>query len=142
MYIPNPKMKKYCFIVCVILCVSCHNSPDSTPDSKQATSQLYGEEDNNVEDDAVKDTAEDEQSSCGIADGSHTAMVDYTNDGTGYSQTYTLDVEVEDCQVTQINFPNGGWLDADHITPAEIDTDGNASVDGEDGKSYEVHIAD
>jgi len=69
---------------------------------------------------------------------------DYSNgcrfeDGT-YSATYTLDVEVEDCQVVQINFPNDGYLDEDHISYADIDENGNASIEGEDGKSYEIQI--
>jgi len=77
---------------------------------------------------------------CGLSDDTYTATVDYYNPQTDYSQTYTLDVEVEDCQVIQIDFPKGGWLDEDHIDAADIDEDGNATVDGEDGKTYEIHI--
>jgi len=73
-------------------------------------------------------------------DGTHSASVDYYNPTTGYSSTYTLDVQVEDGQVKQINFPNGGYLDEDHITPADIDQEGNAHVVGEDGKTYDVHV--
>ena len=40
----------------------------------------------------------------------------------------------------KIYFPKGGWLDEDHISAADIDEDGNATVEGEDGKTYEVHI--
>ncbi|MCB0729367.1 MAG: hypothetical protein KDD00_18030, partial [Ignavibacteriae bacterium] len=79
-------------------------------------------------------------SGCKFEDGTYSATVDYYNPETGYSQTYTLDVEVEDCEVVQIDFPNGGWLDSDHITPAELDEDGNCTVDGEDGKTYEIQI--
>lgn len=57
---------------------------------------------------------------CGFADDSYTASVQYYNPDTDYSATYTLTVEVEDCEVVQINFPNGGWLDDSHITPAEL----------------------
>ena len=70
----------------------------------------------------------------------YSATVDYNNPETGYSATYTLDVEVQDCQVVQINFPNDGYLDEDHISYADIDEDGRASVDGEDGKTYEIQI--
>jgi hypothetical protein len=93
-----------------------------------------------------KESNEDRQESassnegCKLDDGTYSATVDYNNPETGYSATYTLDVEVQDCEVVQIDFSNGGWLDDDHITPAEIDEDGNASIDGEDGKTYEVHI--
>jgi major membrane immunogen (membrane-anchored lipoprotein) len=73
-------------------------------------------------------------------DGTYSATVEYNNPETGYTATYTLDVEVEDGQVTQIIFPKGGWLDDDHITPADIDEDGHAEVYSEDGKTYDVQI--
>lgn len=79
---------------------------------------------------------------CGFNDGNHNAIVDYYNPRTGYSKTYTLEVEVEGCKVVQINFPNGGWLDNSHITPEELSEDGNAEIEGEDGKTYTVHIDD
>jgi hypothetical protein len=75
-------------------------------------------------------------------DGTHSANVTYYNSETGYSQSYTLDVEVEDGEVKQINFPNGGWLDSDHISPEEIDENGNCNIEGENGKSYEIEIED
>jgi len=62
--------------------------------------------------------------------------------GPGYRQSYTLDVEVEDGEVKQINFPNGGWLDSDHISPEEIDENGNCYIEGENGKTYEIEIED
>jgi len=77
---------------------------------------------------------------CKFEDGIHSATVDYYNPETDYSQTYTLDVEVNDCEVIQINFPKGGWLDSDHINPAEIDIDGICNIEGEDGKTYEIQI--
>ena len=83
---------------------------------------------------------ESDSSPCKLSDGTYSASVDYSNSETGYSASYTLDVEVQDCQVVQINFPNDGYLDEDHISYADIDENGNASVDGEDGKSYEIQI--
>ncbi len=79
-------------------------------------------------------------SGCSLDDGTYSASVEYNNSETGYSATYTLDVDVEDCQVVQINFPNDGYLDEDHISAADIDEDGNANVDGEDGKTYDIQI--
>lgn len=79
-------------------------------------------------------------SGCKFEDGTYTATVDYNNDETGYAATYTLDVEVQDCQVVQINFPNDGYLDGDHISYADLNEDGSASIDGEDGKTYEIKI--
>ncbi len=78
--------------------------------------------------------------SYGFEDGIYSATVDYYNPETGYSATYTLDVEVEDNQVTVIYFPNGGYLDDDHIWPADLDDSGFASVEGKDGKTYDVQI--
>ncbi|SUX45905.1 hypothetical protein [Chryseobacterium indoltheticum] len=77
---------------------------------------------------------------CKFEDGTYSATVDYNNPETAYSATYTLDVDVRDCQVVQINFPNDGYLDDDHISYADIDDDGNANVDGEDGKTYQIQI--
>lgn len=93
------------------------------------------EEENNEEDSEYSSS-----SGCKYEDGTYSAIVDYYNPETGYSQTYTLDVEVESCEVVQIDFPKGGWLDSDHITPAELDKDGNCTVDGKDGKTYEIQI--
>jgi hypothetical protein len=79
---------------------------------------------------------------CGYDDGTYSATVGYHNPKTEYSATYTLDVDVEDCQVVEIHFPNGGYLNEDHITAADIDSDGEADVQGEDGKTYDVHLDD
>lgn len=77
---------------------------------------------------------------CKFEDGTYSATVNYNNPETAYSATYTLDVDVRDCQVVQINFPNDGYLDDDHISYADIDDDGNADVDGENGKTYQIQI--
>ena len=77
---------------------------------------------------------------CNFKDDTYSATVDYNNSETNYSNTYTLDIDIENCQVVKIYFPKGGWLDEDHISAADIDEDGNATVEGEDGKTYEVHI--
>lgn len=90
---------------------------------------FYDEE---IESDEVQDE--------GYEDGTYSASVDYFNPETGYSATYTLDVEVVDNEVTVIYFPNDGYLDEDHIWPTALDSYGYASVDGENGKTYEVQI--
>ena len=77
---------------------------------------------------------------CGIEDGSHDASVDYYNPNTGHTAIYDLEVEVEDCKVTIIYFPNGGRLDNDHISPEELDEDGNATLEDEKGRTFDVHI--
>ena len=107
----------------------------STSNYDRSSSDYSDEEENNDETDDYSSSSD-----CKFDDGTYSATVDYYNPETGYSQTYTLDVEVEGCEVVQIDFPNGGWLDSDHITPAELDEDGNCTVDGEDGKTYEIQI--
>ena len=77
---------------------------------------------------------------CSIEDGIHAAAVDYYNPETGYSKTYTLDVEVQNCEVIQINFPNGGCLDNDHLSPEELNEDGESVVEGENVKTYSIQI--
>lgn len=89
-----------------------------------------------------EEESEVEYSGCSYDDGTYSANVDYYNDETGFSNTYTLDVEVENCEVIQINFPNGGWLDSDHISPAELDDDGQCTIYGEEGKVYDVEIVE
>ena len=82
-----------------------------------------------------EDSYEDE-----FEDGTYSATVDYYDPHTCYSATYTLDVEVENGVVVQINFPNDGYLDDDHITPKALDSNGECIVDGEEGKTYTIHI--
>jgi hypothetical protein len=121
------------FVLAVVSCLifSCSSKSDVNRKSGNSISSYYSDE-------------EDENSEynlgCKYDDGTYSATVDYNNPETGYSATYTLDVEVQDCQVVQINFPNDGYLDEDHISYADIDEDGNASVDGEEGKTYEIQI--
>jgi hypothetical protein len=83
-----------------------------------------------------------EEGGCKYSDGSYSATVDYYNPDTGHSASYDLEVEVEDCEVTTIYFPKGGWLDDSHISPTELDSDGNASIEDDEGKTFDVHIED
>jgi hypothetical protein len=45
-----------------------------------------------------------------LDDGTYSATVSYYNQETGFSNSYDLDVEVENNEVVQIDFPNGGYL--------------------------------
>lgn len=139
-------MKKLSIIYFILVLVSC--SPKSDNDS---TNDNYST-DNSSDEETVEESYEEDNeegnegdneeysNGCKFEDGTYSATVDYYNPETNYSNTYTLDVEVEDCQVVQINFPNDGYLDEDHISAADLDEDGNASVDGENGKTYEIQI--
>ncbi len=135
------------FAFILILLTSC-NTKSSENNSNESSNNSYSTEQESSEEEASYSTGESENdeeleennSGCKFEDGNYSATVDYNNPETGYSATYTLDVEVQDCQVVQINFPNDGYLDEDHISYADIDEDGRASVDGEDGKTYEIQI--
>jgi hypothetical protein len=76
----------------------------------------------------------------GYADGTYCAEVTYYNPNTGTNSTYTLRVEVEDNFVVAFYWPNGGWLDSDHFTPEELDSDGYCSFESDQGYEYTVTI--
>lgn len=122
----------------VTLLASCNNSHDRS--SEDESSNTYEENSgyDEYEDDDYEE--EEEEQDEGFEDGTYTATVDYYNPETGYSATYTLDVEVEDNQVTIIYFPNDGYLDDDHIWPDYLDESGFVSIEGEDGKTYDIQI--
>lgn len=127
------------FIIFNLIFCSCSSTTDKKENIEKSVNSYSSpsHKSSNADDDDENAVV---SSSCEIEDGTYSAIVDYYNPETGFSNTYTLDVEVESCQIVQIDFPNGGWLDEDHIDPADIDQDGNASVSGEDGKTYDVHI--
>ena len=51
-------------------------------------------------------------------------------------------MQVENCQVIEIDFPKGGYLDDSHIDPADIDEEGNASITHDRGRTFEVHLSE
>lgn len=145
------KLKLSLLLILSLLIFSCTSKTKSEsesenndiPNSSRTTDDEESQNDDvNNENFDTDTTAETNtlSSDCGLDDGSYPATVGYNNPETGYSATYTLDVDVEDCQVVQINFPNDGYLDLDHISATDIDENGNASVDGENGKTYEIQI--
>lgn len=73
-------------------------------------------------------------------DGTYCADIDYYNPDTGTSSTYSLNVEVENNEVTVIQWPNGGWLDSSHFNSEELDSGGYCSFTTFDGKQYNVQI--
>lgn len=138
-------MKKYLFLFTLVI-ISC-NSKNSENNSDEILNNSYDIEQENIDDkitdetnDGSENVEEFTDSSCGFEDGNYAATVDYNNSDTGYSATYTLDVEVSNCQIVQITFPNDGYLDDDHISYADIDDDGTAFVYGDGGKTYQIQI--
>lgn len=108
-------------LVCILL--SCGNSSRSQQyNSVEDKEEYYDNEDN------------------GIEDGTYSADVDYYNPDTGYSATYTLDVEVQEGCVTTIYFPNDGHLDDSHIDATELGDDGNCVIHDDEGREISIHI--
>lgn len=80
------------------------------------------------------------QDDCGFEDDKYDAIVKYYNPNTGYTAKYNLKVTVDDCQVTVIHFPKGGWLDNTHIKPADLDEEGNATAYDDKYRKWNIHI--
>ena len=127
-------MRLLLFILIFILSLSsCKNKSDrisiqekshSKPDSKSSS---FSSNDN-------------EESEKKYPDDTYCAEVEYHNPNTGTSSSYTLTVEVESNEIVKINFPNGGWMDSDHFSGAELEEDGTANFKSDKGYDYNVTI--
>jgi hypothetical protein len=117
-------MRLFIPILTIFLC-SCSYSEDKKPQS------TISHNENN-------DESESNESS--EYDGSYCAEIDYYNPSTGTHSTYTLPIEADIGEVSQINFPNGGHLDRDHFTGAVLDDDGDAEFTSDKGCKFKVHI--
>jgi hypothetical protein len=93
---------------------------------------------NNTEEDTIFGI--EGQSAEGFEDGAYCADVTYYNPNTGTENTYTLEVEVYNNEVTQINWNNGGWLDEDHFSAPVLDENGSCSFTSDKGYDYTVEI--
>lgn len=83
---------------------------------------------------------EDENDYDESIDGTYEADVSYYNPDTDYSAEYTLDVEIEDGELTTIYFPKGGWLDESHIYSVEAEFNTYLYVEDDEGREWEVYI--
>jgi major membrane immunogen (membrane-anchored lipoprotein) len=81
-----------------------------------------------------------EKKTCNFTDGMHAATVDYYNPKTEHTAKYDLQVQVKDCKIVQLNFPNGGWLDEDHIQPTDLNEEGGANLKDDKGRIWKVHM--
>lgn len=129
-------MKTILYLMTIIVGLASCKGSDNKNSENSSTNYEY-EETNRYDE---NDEEYYNENSDGYEDGTYSASVDYNNPETGYSTSYTLDVEVEDNHVTIIYFPNGGYLDDDHIWPGELDEQGFVRIEGEDGKTYDVQI--
>ncbi len=72
-------------------------------------------------------------------DGTYCAEVEYYNSSTGTRRSYDLDVEVQNGDLVQIDWPNGGWLDSTHFSPDNISS-GEVRFTSDKGYRYTVTI--
>lgn len=98
------------------------------------------EDNNSSSEDDTELTTTDEDGNEVYPDGTYCADVEYYNPNTGTNSTYTLNVEVENNELTVIHWPNGGWLDESHFTPEELDSSGSCSFTSDQGYEYTVQI--
>ena len=147
------KIYPFLFVLIALFILSCgsgstieENETDTeTPSTENNSYNTFDSDNSTRANDAdteldIEDFEEEDLFGCKYPDGTYSADVDYYNPETGHSASYSLTVEVQDCQVVQINFPNGGWVDSDHISAADLDDSGRATIDGEDGKTFDVQI--
>jgi len=135
-------MKKLFSLLLAFTLISCFNSSnentyedeeyeyDSSDDSYNSESSSFSSSY------SVEEVEEEEE-----FDGTYDAEVDYYNPETGTRSTYTLEVEVENGELTVIHWTNGGWLDSSHFYPPDI-TSGYASFESDEGYEYEVRLLD
>lgn len=72
-------------------------------------------------------------------DDTYCADVDYYNPNTGFSNNYTLNVDVEYNEVVRISF-SSGWLDNSEFSSEELDEDGYCDIRLYDGREFEIQI--
>jgi hypothetical protein len=82
------------------------------------------------------------QTEDGFEDGTYCAEVEYYNPNTGTRSPYELEVEVSGNQVVQINFGNGGWLDTDHFSPEDLDSDGQCTIVSDRNYEYTIQLVE
>jgi hypothetical protein len=82
----------------------------------------------------------DERTASKPLNGSYCAAVAYSNPNTGTNSSYSLLVDVRDNQVICLHWPQGGVLDLDHFSPAQIFPDSTSKINSFEGKEYRVKI--
>ena len=101
---------------------------------------FFGSSCNNSSSSSIENELDEYIGINGFEVGTYCAEVTYSNPNTGTENTYTLEVEVSNNEVIQINWSNGGWLDEDHFSATELDSDGQCSFTSDKGYDYTVQI--
>ncbi|MFY7938728.1 MAG: hypothetical protein ACOVOQ_15225 [Flavobacterium sp.] len=79
---------------------------------------------------------EDEES---YSDNTYCADVEYYNPDTGFRNSYTLNVDVENNEVVKIHF-SSGWLDDSEFSSEALDSNGSCSITCYDGRQFDIQI--
>jgi hypothetical protein len=144
---PSIIMKYFIVVIALVFfLISCRNNKAAndtyhSPGSSSTLETPLRFVNNNSENkDEIQDDSDDSNKIQEYPDDTYCAEVAYYNPGTGTNSSYTLTIEVEDNEVTQINFPNGGWLDNDHFSDAALDDEGSTSFTSDKGYDYEIKI--
>lgn len=116
------KLRLLLFIISILTLHACKNQTDSYDETEGVTTSI------------------DEDGNEVYPDGTYCADVEYYNPDTGTRNSYTLNVEVENNEVTVIHWPNGGWLDDSHFSPEVLDSSGSCSFTSDKGYEYTIHI--
>ena len=125
------------FIILLIttwLAAGCRNQSNGSFLISQDTAQYKP---NTLSAPAKEETVE---TNCDFKDGTHSAMVDYYNPKTNHTVKYELNVHVKDCKIIQIDFPNGGRLDEDHISQTPINGNKEAELQDDKGRKWKIHL--
>ena len=112
-------MKKILILLMIFSFISCKNKSWNYENNSSSYESSYNED--------------------GYADGTYCAEIEYYYYKTGTRSTYTLEVEIEDNELTVIHWPNGGWLDDSHFYPPDISY-GYADFESDQGVEYTVEI--
>ena len=113
----------------ILLLLGCESKPASNSDSESSKSKASNSYEKNII------SNED-----GYPDDTYCAEVQYHNPNTGTQSSYTLTVKVESNELVEIDWPNGGQLNENNFSNAELDEDGHSSFISDKGYDYEVQI--
>ena len=113
------KLKYFTIALLVVFTISCKKKRSNSGSYNDDSSSYYEEET--------------------YPDAIYCSDVDYYNPDTGTRSNYTLNVEVEDNEVTVIRFSRG-WLDSSEFSSEALDGDGYCSIRLYDGREFEIQI--